>query len=182
MTGSEKTVLVVEDNALNRKLFEHILLQGGYAPVCIMDGHDLVEMVSARKPKCVLLDIQLPQTSGLELIKQIRAHEVVRAHSRCGRERLRQTARARAFPRRRLRRLPAQAHFRSRPAVGCQSTRGLTRAQAARTLQHPEVTAGSARNRPLSFRARLSGLSRTLPPRRCAGCWSYRACRRERQR
>lgn len=79
MTGSEKTVLVVEDNALNRKLFEHILLQGGYAPVCIMDGHDLVEMVSARKPKCVLLDIQLPQTSGLELIKQIRAHEVVRA-------------------------------------------------------------------------------------------------------
>lgn len=79
MSDTGKTVLVVEDNALNMKLFEQILLQGGYRPVSSMDGLDLVDLVAAHRPACILMDIQLPQVSGFDLIKTIRANDAVRA-------------------------------------------------------------------------------------------------------
>ncbi|EKV32928.1 CheY-like receiver protein [Caenispirillum salinarum AK4] len=78
MTTDNKTVLVVEDNALNMKLFEQILLQGGYQPVCSLDGLNLVDLIAVKKPSCILMDIQLPQVSGFDLIREIRAHEAVR--------------------------------------------------------------------------------------------------------
>jgi two-component system cell cycle response regulator DivK len=79
MAPEKKTVLVVEDNVLNMRLFEQILLQGGYTPVGSLDGLDLVDLVAAKKPSCILMDIQLPQLSGFDLIKQIRANETVRS-------------------------------------------------------------------------------------------------------
>lgn len=79
MTDNEKTVLVVEDNVLNMKLFEQILVQGGYRPVCSMDGQNIVDLMAANKPSCILMDIQLPHVSGFDLIKTIRANHAARA-------------------------------------------------------------------------------------------------------
>lgn len=72
MDESKKRVLVVEDNALNMKLFEQILQQGGYDPVASLDGNGLRDLVISHKPACVLMDIQLPGLSGFDLLKSLR--------------------------------------------------------------------------------------------------------------
>lgn len=78
MQDERKTVVVVEDNALNMKLFEQILQQGGFNPVASLDGHGLVDLVRGTRPACILMDIQLPHVSGFELMKQLKAHADLR--------------------------------------------------------------------------------------------------------
>lgn len=75
MASDKKSILVVEDNALNMKLFEQILQQGGYQPIASLDGSGLLDLVRGHKPSCILMDIQLPNISGFELLKMVRADE-----------------------------------------------------------------------------------------------------------
>ncbi len=68
-----KTVLIVEDNQLNMKLFNDILQYHGYRIVQSFDGHNLLQMVREHCPDLVIMDIQLPASSGIELASLIRA-------------------------------------------------------------------------------------------------------------
>ena len=70
-----KKVLIVEDNELNVKLFRDLLNVHGYETVQTRDGHMALSMVREHKPDLVLMDIQLPQISGLDIIKEIKADE-----------------------------------------------------------------------------------------------------------
>lgn len=79
MQDVRKAVLVVEDNALNMKLFEQILQQGGFTPIPNMDGSGLVEIVRGARPACILMDIQLPNVSGFDLMKEVRSQDDLRA-------------------------------------------------------------------------------------------------------
>lgn len=78
MQDERKPVVVVEDNALNMKLFEQILQQGGFTPIPSLDGHGLVDLVRKVRPTCILMDIQLPHVSGFELMKQVKSEEDLR--------------------------------------------------------------------------------------------------------
>ncbi|GAA0582668.1 response regulator [Caenispirillum bisanense] len=78
MDDTRKTVLVVEDNALNMKLFEQILRQGGFNPLASLDGSGLVDLVRTARPSCILMDIQLPHISGFDLLKQVRSQDDLR--------------------------------------------------------------------------------------------------------
>lgn len=78
MQNSRKSVLVVEDNALNMKLFEQILEQAGFQPIPSMDGSHLLEIVRSTRPSCILMDIQLPNVSGFDLMKQVKGEEDLR--------------------------------------------------------------------------------------------------------
>lgn len=78
MQGGRKAVLVVEDNALNMKLFEQILHQGGYDSIASMDGAGLLDIVRGARPACILMDIQLPNISGFDLMKQVKAADDLR--------------------------------------------------------------------------------------------------------
>ncbi len=67
-----KTVLIVEDNELNMKLFHDLLDAHGYATLQTRDGMEALAMAREHKPDLILMDIQLPEVSGLEVTKWIK--------------------------------------------------------------------------------------------------------------
>ena len=73
--GAAKTVLVVEDNELNMKLFHDLLEAHGYNILQTKDGMDALRIAREHKPDLILMDIQLPEVSGLEVTKWIKEDE-----------------------------------------------------------------------------------------------------------
>lgn len=73
-----KTVLIVEDNELNMKLFHDLLDAHGYATLQTKDGMEALAMVRKHRPDLILMDIQLPEVSGLEVIKWIKEDDNLR--------------------------------------------------------------------------------------------------------
>ena len=71
-------ILVVEDNELNLKLFCDLLRAHGYAADPVRDGREALERARAFEPDLVVMDIQMPHVSGLELIEQMKADEGLR--------------------------------------------------------------------------------------------------------
>lgn len=67
-----KTVLIVEDNELNMKLFNDLLEARGYNILQTRDGMDALRLAREHRPDLILMDIQLPEVSGLEVTKWIK--------------------------------------------------------------------------------------------------------------
>ena len=74
-----KTVLIVEDNTLNLKLFNDLLEYHGYTILTTTLGGAAVELAREHRPDLILLDIQLPDISGVEAARQLKADEETRA-------------------------------------------------------------------------------------------------------
>ncbi len=74
-----KTILIVEDNELNMKLFNDLLQAHGYDTVQTMDGRDAIKLAREHKPDLVLMDIQLPEISGLEVTKMMKADDELKS-------------------------------------------------------------------------------------------------------
>ena len=74
-----KRILVVEDNDLNRKLFCDLLRANGFAVEPLADGQAVMERTRQFVPNLVIMDIQLPTVSGLELIEAIKADRELRS-------------------------------------------------------------------------------------------------------
>lgn len=74
-----KRILVVEDNDLNRKLFCDVLNSQGYAVEGVADGLDALERARQFVPNLIIMDIQMPHVSGLDLIEQAKADATLRA-------------------------------------------------------------------------------------------------------
>ena len=67
-----KRVLVVEDNDLNRKLFGDVLKASGFEVEPVADGEIALNAARAFDPDLIIMDIQLPNISGIELIAQVK--------------------------------------------------------------------------------------------------------------
>ena len=67
-----KTVLIVEDNELNMKLFHDLLEAHGYETLQTRTGIEALELAREHRPDLILMDIQLPEVSGLEVTKWIK--------------------------------------------------------------------------------------------------------------
>jgi two-component system cell cycle response regulator DivK len=76
--GMAKTVLIVEDNELNMKLFRDLLEAHGYQTVGTSNGFEALDLVRKLHPDLILMDIQLPQVSGLEVTKWIKDDPALR--------------------------------------------------------------------------------------------------------
>ena len=63
----KKCVLIVEDNELNKKLFRDLLEANGYRTLHTADGLKVLDLARKHKPDLILMDIQLPEVSGLEV-------------------------------------------------------------------------------------------------------------------
>ena len=68
-----KTVLIVEDNELNMKLFNDLLEAHGYETLQSHNGHDALDLARKYHPDLILMDIQLPERSGLDVTRDIKA-------------------------------------------------------------------------------------------------------------
>lgn len=73
-----KTVLIVEDNELNMKLFHDLLDAYGYLTVQTRNGLDALTLARIHRPDLILMDIQLPEVSGLEVTKWLKEDEELR--------------------------------------------------------------------------------------------------------
>jgi len=72
-------ILVVEDNELNLKLFCDLLRAHGYEAEPVRDGREAVERARAFLPDLIVMDIQMPHISGLEIIEQMKGDEELKA-------------------------------------------------------------------------------------------------------
>jgi two-component system, cell cycle response regulator DivK len=70
-----KRVLIVEDNDLNMKLFHDLLEAHGYDTLQTKDGLEALQLARQHHPDLILMDIQLPEVSGLEVTKWIKEDE-----------------------------------------------------------------------------------------------------------
>jgi len=70
-----KRVLIVEDNDLNMKLFHDLLEAHGYDTLQTKDGLEALQLARQHRPDLILMDIQLPEVSGLEVTKWIKEDE-----------------------------------------------------------------------------------------------------------
>jgi two-component system cell cycle response regulator DivK len=67
-----KTVLIVEDNELNMKLFHDLLEAQGYHTLETREGLQALSLARQHRPDLILMDIQLPEISGLEVTKWLK--------------------------------------------------------------------------------------------------------------
>jgi two-component system, cell cycle response regulator DivK len=74
-----KTVLIVEDNELNMKLFNDLVETRGHRIVQTRNGIEAVELARKYRPDLILMDIQLPEVSGLEVTQWLKDDEELRA-------------------------------------------------------------------------------------------------------
>jgi len=74
-----KTVLIVEDNELNMKLFHDLLEAHGYNTLQTKDGMEALSLAREHNPDLILMDIQLPEVSGLEVTKWIKEDETLKS-------------------------------------------------------------------------------------------------------
>jgi len=76
--GMAKTVLIVEDNELNMKLFHDLLEAHGYATLATRNGVEALDLARKHRPDLILMDIQLPEVSGLEVTKHLKDDQELR--------------------------------------------------------------------------------------------------------
>ncbi len=77
--GSAKTVLIVEDNELNMKLFHDLLEAYGYQTIEARTGTEALRLAREYAPDLIILDIQLPEVSGLEVMRWLKDDERLHA-------------------------------------------------------------------------------------------------------
>lgn len=73
-----KTILIVEDNELNMKLFHDLLDAHGYQTLQTKDGLKALDIAREHHPDLILMDIQLPEVSGLEVTKWLKEDDELR--------------------------------------------------------------------------------------------------------
>ena len=73
-----RSVLIVEDNELNMKLFHDLLDAHGYRTIQTRNGLDAIALARKHRPSLILMDIQLPEVSGLEVTKWLKDDEDLR--------------------------------------------------------------------------------------------------------
>ena len=74
-----KKVLIVEDNDLNMKLFNDLLVAHGYGTLQTKDGVEALALARQHRPDLILMDIQLPEVSGLEVTKWLKEDDALKS-------------------------------------------------------------------------------------------------------
>jgi two-component system, cell cycle response regulator DivK len=79
MDAMSKKILIVEDNELNMKLFHDLLDAHGYQTIQTRDGMEALDLARQHHPDLILMDIQLPEVSGLEVTKWLKEDDGLKA-------------------------------------------------------------------------------------------------------
>ena len=74
----KRRILIVEDNDLNLKLFRDLLTAHGYETIETKEGMEAINLTRSQHPDLILMDIQLPEISGLDVTKRLKADSAIR--------------------------------------------------------------------------------------------------------
>ena len=75
MSAEQKLVLIVDDEAPNRKLLEQLLPLEGYQVISAADGVEALNAVETQRPDMILLDVMMPELDGFEVAKKLKANK-----------------------------------------------------------------------------------------------------------
>ncbi len=78
MERMTNTILIVEDNELNMKLFRDLLEAHGYDTLEAKNGKDALKLIHNHHPDLIIMDMQLPEVSGLEVTRQIKNDDEIK--------------------------------------------------------------------------------------------------------
>jgi len=73
----KKRILIVEDNDLNLKLFRDLLTAHGYETIETKEGLEAINLTRSEHPDLILMDIQLPEISGLDVTRRLKSEAVI---------------------------------------------------------------------------------------------------------
>jgi len=73
----KKRILIVEDNDLNLKLFRDLLVAHGYETIETKEGMEAIVLTRSERPDLILMDIQLPEISGLDVTRRLKAEQEI---------------------------------------------------------------------------------------------------------
>lgn len=73
----KKRILIVEDNDLNLKLFRDLLTAHGYDTIETKEGLEAIKLTKNEKPDLILMDIQLPEVSGLDVTRRLKSDSTI---------------------------------------------------------------------------------------------------------
>src|SRR6059058_4122574 len=74
-SGSRGEIFVVDDDPAVRDTLSMVLSAGGYEVICFADGAALLAVARSRTPSCILLDVNIPGKSGLDILKELRGED-----------------------------------------------------------------------------------------------------------
>lgn len=74
----KKRILIVEDNDLNLKLFRDLLTAHGYDTIETKEGLEAIRLTKNEHPDLILMDIQLPEVSGLDVTRRLKSDKDIR--------------------------------------------------------------------------------------------------------
>src|SRR5204863_7814828 len=72
---SRGEIFVVDDDPAVRDTLSMVLSAGGYEVICFADGAALLAVARSRTPSCILLDVNIPGKSGLDILKELRGED-----------------------------------------------------------------------------------------------------------
>jgi len=75
----KKRILVVEDHEDNRRILRDMLTNAGYEVIEAENGEEALRAASAQHPDLILMDIQLPEVSGLEVTKWLKEDDALKS-------------------------------------------------------------------------------------------------------
>ncbi len=73
----KKRILIVEDNDLNLKLFRDLLTAHGYETIETKEGLEAITLTRNERPDLILMDIQLPEISGLDVTRRLKSEDII---------------------------------------------------------------------------------------------------------
>jgi FixJ family two-component response regulator len=73
--GSRGEIFVVDDDPAVRETLSVVLSAGGYQVICFADGAALLAVARSRTPSCILLDVNIPGKSGLDILKELHGED-----------------------------------------------------------------------------------------------------------
>jgi two-component system cell cycle response regulator DivK len=73
----KKRILIVEDNDLNLKLFRDLLTAHGYETIETKEGLEAITLTRSERPDLILMDIQLPEISGLDVTRKLKSEDAI---------------------------------------------------------------------------------------------------------
>jgi two-component system cell cycle response regulator DivK len=76
--SAPKRILIVEDNELNMKLLHDVLEAHGYVTITTREGATALPLARENRPDLILMDLQLPDISGLDAVRELKDHEETR--------------------------------------------------------------------------------------------------------
>lgn len=74
-----KQILVVDDDQLMHRLFQHHLEKAGYQMLSAMTGREALEIASRENPGLIVMDIMMPQVDGLAALRELKKADATKA-------------------------------------------------------------------------------------------------------